>query len=55
MDDSVSSQHAFEWMECTLLRDGDEVHVVVVALPVPYPVSLSSLCLGEGGYSGRLW
>lgn len=54
MDDSVSSQHAFEWMERTLLRDGDEVHMVVVALPVPYPVSLSSPfpCLRCKAYSG---
>lgn len=42
MDDSVSSQHALEWMERCLLREGDEVHVVVVALPVPYPVSRAS-------------
>lgn len=39
MDDSVSSQHALEWLERSLLRDGDEVHIAVVALPVPYPVS----------------
>jgi len=42
MDDSVSSQHALEWLESTLLRNGDEVHIVVVALPVPYPVSAGS-------------
>lgn len=42
MDDSVSSQHALEWMERCVLREGDEVHVAVVALPVPYPVSHSS-------------
>lgn len=48
MDDSVNSQHALEWMEKAVLRKGDEVHVVVVALPVPYPVSaflIWSLCL----------
>lgn len=39
MDDSVNSQHALEWLERSLLKDGDEVHIAVVALPVPYPVS----------------
>jgi hypothetical protein len=39
MDDSVNSQHALEWLERCLLKNGDEVHIVVVALPVPYPVS----------------
>jgi hypothetical protein len=39
MDDSVHSQHAVSWLEQHVLRSKDEVHVVVVALPVPYPVS----------------
>jgi hypothetical protein len=39
MDDSVHSQHAVSWLEQHVLRSRDEVHVVVVALPVPYPVS----------------
>jgi len=38
MDDSVHSQFAMNWMLNSLIRAGDEVHVVVVALPVPYPV-----------------
>lgn len=38
MDDSVNSQHALEWLERCLLKNGDEVHIVVVALPVPYPI-----------------
>lgn len=39
MDDSVHSQHTLNWVQEGLLRSGDEVHIVVVALPVPYPVS----------------
>lgn len=50
MDDSVNSQHALEWLECSLLKDGDEVHIAVVALPVPYPVSFS-----PEAYPLRLW
>lgn len=42
MDDSVNSQHALEWLERSLLKNGDEVHIAVVALPVPYPVSVLS-------------
>lgn len=44
MDDSVNSQHALDWLEHSLLRNGDEVHIVVVALPVPYPVSFICMC-----------
>ncbi|KAF6251544.1 hypothetical protein COO60DRAFT_1704738 [Scenedesmus sp. NREL 46B-D3] len=38
MDDSVHSQHAASWLQQHVLRSRDEVHVVVVALPVPYPI-----------------
>lgn len=54
MDDSVSSQHALEWLESTLLRNGDEVHIVVVALPVPYPVSAGSCHVLSHNSAGML-
>eukprot|EP00878_Enallax_costatus_P005041 GHUV01005301.1.p1 GENE.GHUV01005301.1~~GHUV01005301.1.p1 ORF type:complete len:255 (+),score=93.35 GHUV01005301.1:104-868(+) len=38
IDDSVHSQYALTWFQQNVLRSRDEVHVVVVALPVPYPV-----------------
>lgn len=38
LDDSVHSQYGLTWLAGHLLRPGDEVHVVVVALPVPYPI-----------------
>ncbi|KAF8068226.1 hypothetical protein HT031_001912 [Scenedesmus sp. PABB004] len=38
LDDSVHSQYALAWVQQHVLRSGDEVHVVVVALPVPYPI-----------------
>ena len=42
IDDSVHSQFALDWLQRHVLRSGDEVHVVVVALPVPYPVRRAS-------------
>jgi nucleotide-binding universal stress UspA family protein len=53
MDDSVNSQHALEWLERALLKDGDEVHIAVVALPVPYPVSARRL--NSAGRAGGLF
>lgn len=34
----MHSQHALSWAATHLLRPGDDVRVLVVALPVPYPV-----------------
>eukprot|EP00882_Tetradesmus_deserticola_P001213 GHRQ01001311.1.p1 GENE.GHRQ01001311.1~~GHRQ01001311.1.p1 ORF type:complete len:392 (+),score=155.98 GHRQ01001311.1:166-1341(+) len=38
MDDSAHSHYAAAWLQQHLLRSADELHVVAVALPVPYPV-----------------
>lgn len=42
LDDSVHSQYALSWASSHLLRAGDTVTCLTVALPVPYPVSVSS-------------
>jgi hypothetical protein len=39
LDDSVHSQYALSWAASHLLRAGDTVTCLTVALPVPYPVS----------------
>eukprot|EP00879_Flechtneria_rotunda_P002541 GHRR01002740.1.p1 GENE.GHRR01002740.1~~GHRR01002740.1.p1 ORF type:complete len:388 (+),score=116.25 GHRR01002740.1:178-1341(+) len=38
IDDSVHSQYALTWLQQHMLQNGDQVHVIVVALPVPYPI-----------------
>lgn len=38
VDDSEIAQHAQEWAVDQVVREGDELHLVTVALPVPYVV-----------------
>lgn len=38
IDDSPHSSHALDWTVSHLAHPQDEVHCVVVALPVPYPI-----------------
>ncbi|GBF97957.1 hypothetical protein Rsub_10630 [Raphidocelis subcapitata] len=39
VDDSVHSSHALDWAAAHVTDPRDELHVVCVALPAPYPVS----------------
>jgi len=38
IDDSPHSSHALDWTVSNLAHPQDELHCVVVALPVPYPI-----------------
>ena len=57
VDDSALARQAQAWAIDNVLKEGDQLHIVTVALPVPYTVSILGVglslgcCLGGGGRS----
>ncbi len=55
VDDSDCAKRALEWAIQNSLGPNDELHIISVALPVPYPVGEGNKVQGMQSICHRYW